>query len=1503
MNTVSVWKRSVAIFLAALMIVGMIPLSQMMATETLAASTNKVIYLKAGVWNQGGAWFAAWAWADNNDGAWYTGSDSDGDGVYEFSVPSDVNNFIFLRMSSGASAPSWTKVDGNGNGYWNRIDPAACGTNNCYSITDWGSGAWSTYNPDFYIAGTEALTGESWNTAGDKMNLVYSGVYQIVFNNVAAGDHQFKVTDGTWDHSWGKDGGSDNYTFTTTGTTNVTITFNFGTKEITVTTEEVKDEPSWNPVEGNFYYVDTDLVDYFNDDVMQYPTSTNYQSFYKSDSSQYAFMNQVISGQNYTYPMYFGNLYSISNRYGYLQGHQTLNNWYSVINVAPENNYNAVVQGLVGTTLKGGNLTDPKNTDTTLFYFDKNAADTWKGPDTSAAAGNPIMSYYGDLQFPFEMETDSNGVTTYSYDSKNSGYYVFFDKDTKQFYTSDTPAYDNYKAAGFYPFSEPNMAHSEVNNAFGTKFTIEFTVSDEGKIKISDSQYQDILFSFTGDDDVWVFIDDQLVLDMGGAHTMASGTINFATLEATVTNGFSIKEYETTNGAGSFANNYKFGGTYSYHIDNYTDGNYNALFTNEWDYDLNKAFTGERATVSSGSITTGFPETLAADFRAEYENDAAEVHTLTMFYMERGMYESNMSISFTISPLPSGLTVSKDIDNVNAGLNSAIQGVDSFDFSVNANNGTVEFDNYVLTDHNGVSTDMTTSNNTIVGVRGDKYASSFTNASGQTAFTEGTDFVITESIGTTVFKYNGVKWSVYDADDSYKTLKTGTDYSAEFSLADDKTSNYALNFVNSLVSGNLSLKKIFSDDKLEGYDTRDYTFTLTLDLDGSGTTFTTYKAYPNVVYTIDGGTTEYKTDENGQFTLKAGQTATFKGIPAGAKYQIVEATSDLYTQTAATNLSGTITANSTIAATITNATKVTTLDKTIYVVKGKDTPYTLDEVVSINTGNGDIVVSGDLTVTASGNTFTVTGNEVGKSEYTYSGTDANGGYVAGTVTVYVYEATEEVYVFDFGLSSNLAQVTGSGLFEDGTYRIEGDGAVATLQAITGGGNQTDISFKGVPTIDSNGKCSAEVTFTPIAFMSQVESYTYTVQITASKTFDANDPETGCIVTGTIKVMPANTVYYEDNFNASADAENEKIIFSANAPTSSPALTQSNNQSTNYGKDDCYDAGYTTSNKSETTLTDGQYAYFTFKGTGFDLISRTNSQTAGLAVYVFKTDAYSANDLEYVTNLEYTGSHSEVADMVFVNNYYNNGDLYQVPVVSVRLADYDTYTVYIQCLSTYVPVNDATLTSVTIDGVRIYNPLGKYDATNNKLDGYLENEKNTTVDEFRALYLLNGKISLASRNGSIVGAGLGKGNVIVENMGDKSNYSTVTDVNDMNVQDLMNIYVHGPNNEMYLPDEFGIKFSYTVTDSTCWTMQIGAKALTSSKTVSIYARKANGSYAFVDTVTVESTTDMYYDLTAMLTQKGYGAAGSYDIIIISDTEDSNSNFVSLTTVKYSGMTLN
>ena len=131
---------------------------------------------------------------------------------------------------------------------------------------------------------------------------------------------------------------------------------------------------------------------------------------------------------------------------------------------------------------------------------------------------------------------------------------------------------------------------SELNYGFGQKFDLKFRLTSDGKVVDSANNKVPIEFNFSGDDDVWVFIDGQLVLDVGGDHDVVKGTIDFANKTATVNR---VKKNIPNNGGDD--------GVIKNVVKNFPD------ILNGTDY-----FTKE--------------------------------HTLTMFYMERGLWESNMKI-------------------------------------------------------------------------------------------------------------------------------------------------------------------------------------------------------------------------------------------------------------------------------------------------------------------------------------------------------------------------------------------------------------------------------------------------------------------------------------------------------------------------------------------------------------------------------------------------------------------------------------------------------------------------------------------------------------------------------------------------------------------------------------------------------------------------------------------------------------------------------------------
>lgn len=1245
------------------------------------------------------------------------------------------------------------------------------------------------------------------------------------------------------------------------------------------------------------FYVSTNLVDYINDARLGEGNKTrgysdNNQGTVVDGSEKganvYSYLDAAISGspwynssgQNskacqYTYPLYFGNMFDTKNRYGrMLNGNwYGLNNFSVGANVALEEKtttegkcfYGAAAQGLVGDKLVDGKMVDPEDSNVVLPYFSGEAIHPYK--NGSEIDNNKNLSeYYNGLQFPFKQTKDKNGVITYSYDS-GKDYAVYYNFEKNCFYESpehiknETTNDGTAPEDGFYPLNKPGDPRKAVNMGFGTEFTIPFTLSKDGKIN-----GQDITFNFTGDDDVWVFIDDYLVLDMGGAHRMASGTIDFAEKNVTVESAFTPDKSTTAA---------------------WKDG---ATRANQ---------TSEKRTKKFTQIKTEGKNTFE-DIMA----DDSKVHTLKMFYMERGMFDSNMSVSFNFSPIPSGLTLSKDVDTkpINDGLKSVVETKDNFDFTVKDNDTTRTEYTYEK-DYNGTGTERnTTTDGVVEGLADNVYAKNFeyteADDNGNKGLIIGTGFTITETENS---NYN-TRWFVTDISTG-KTTNRGDGLVSTFKLGDVSSGltkvNYNVNFVNTPKVGTVNITKAWDGDVPDTLKNTEFPFKVEVDLDGEADEYG-YSAYP-LEYTVDGN--DYVTDANGNFTLKSGQTAAFEGIPTGAKVKVTETkTTDGKSWVVSGQEfkeSAAVTDGSNEILTITNATMTIPSDKVIYVEAGKDTFY---KPANVETGYTVSNTSDGLTYTDKG----FNGAEPNKS-YTanYTGSNSDGAIVNGTITVLTYQATDKVYVFDYGLESNIAETNanGDGLFQGGKfYNEEAKGDMATsakLGTITPAkeNTQTTISSGSNIAIDSVGKADGAVTFKPIAFMDKAENYKYTANIAKVSTeLDDTNPETGTTVHGTIKTMPANVVYYEDNFNASnnTDDSSVKIVYTNSKPTNDPTYSQSNDQSENYGHDKAYNGDLEESGNSATEMNNGDGAYFTFTGDGFDIVSRTNENTAGLIAYVYN----GKKDAEYFRNPEvFKAGTKDLVKSIPVDTFYSNGDLYQVPVISTTLQQRGTYTVYLKALKTYTGQS-----VIYIDGVRIYNPLADKSA-------YLETEKNTKVQELRGMLLGSSpSINLVTpdgNNGFLIDGG---STAVEQYLPEKPEIGAY-----LGAETLADVMKAGPNNELYLPIDNGVAFKVsTPVGDADWTLQVGAKSVsadTSTESDAVVADKAFTVYVKPDDVketkyqevknyTINTSTDMYYDINLKEVIKAQGwTADSYDVIVLNTTVDYNNyDIISLTNIK-------
>lgn len=300
--------------------------------------------------------------------------------------------------------------------------------------------------------------------------------------------------------------------------------------------------------------------------------------------------------------------------------------------------YYASVQGLAGNTLSstsknengcGYLLTADGSGNMPLFDYDKLKSNT-----------DVASNVYEGLNFPFN-ESTFNGITTYSYDSFTDKNRVI-DGDDFKVDTYSNATVGNDKGVGFFPFDKTTPTKNANKYGYGTEFDIDFYMSETGKLTAADGTQKDITFNFSGDDDVWVYVDGVLVLDLGGAHKVSSGSINFSDMKVIYKAAVDTSDNISARGKGT-------ADTFA------TNANYVKTF------DLAKIFKANGA---------------------EFNNkNSSKKHTLQMFYMERGSFDSNCSISFNL-PQNTGLLVRNDVnfDSVNPGLKDATMGVANKDY-------------------------------------------------------------------------------------------------------------------------------------------------------------------------------------------------------------------------------------------------------------------------------------------------------------------------------------------------------------------------------------------------------------------------------------------------------------------------------------------------------------------------------------------------------------------------------------------------------------------------------------------------------------------------------------------------------------------------------------------------------------------------------------------------------------------------------------------------------
>lgn len=461
---------------------------------------------------------------------------------------------------------------------------------------------------------------------------------------------------------------------------------NTGTKVVDIASDNFTEE-------ANTKYVTSTLYDYYTDYELNGNNRDNYNSTYYTPGEKGGFASQrswvvfrqfdsalsdYYSNCNAQYPIYTGHfqptysnwgikfeeISAALNLWGFNSAFKNENRFMAINNsTINENNkgeyYDYAYQGLVESQTSTGDATgepllkDTKeNTKVAEPHFDEAFL---SGTNSKKAK---LGDVYKNVAFPFtkrQIFNDDTGVDYWYFDSQDTTLYLKQDSTTEQYFLKSSTENrersrnldsnsaqktinkngENVSSYGYFPFNETATEGraSTYNYGFGTKLQMDFTLTDDGKVETKKivngkTEKTSIKFFFSGDDDVWVFIDGKLALDVGGAHGKVSGLLEFG--ETDTTEG-------KKNSVTAYVSQVKEGGTSN------SDQNGSSVKT--------VTYNGEPISFSAKNTNLK-------------PLDKGKKHTLTMYYMERGMWESNMAVAFNF-PDNNELQVQKEVDLTN----------------------------------------------------------------------------------------------------------------------------------------------------------------------------------------------------------------------------------------------------------------------------------------------------------------------------------------------------------------------------------------------------------------------------------------------------------------------------------------------------------------------------------------------------------------------------------------------------------------------------------------------------------------------------------------------------------------------------------------------------------------------------------------------------------------------------------------------------------------------
>lgn len=471
--------------------------------------------------------------------------------------------------------------------------------------------------------------------------------------------------------------------------------------------------------------------------------------------------------------------------------------------------------------------------------------------------------------------------------------------------------------------------------------------------------------------------------------------------------------------------------------------------------------------------------------------------------------------------------------------------------------------------------------------------------------------------------------------------------------------------------------------------------------------------------------------------------------------------------------------------------------------------------------------------------------------------------------LYSYNASDtgRTYVVDFGLPLKI-------------YDIFNDAAKGYIGDVTYNPGKNNLKYGTVDHVVSD-KANTTLTYTRTAdkTIDGAEKIVLDVQYTMDKNTVTLDK--------TLTIIPASNVYYEDSLAAFTNGkgaalgadwklvDNNGNEGATEDTTTTQALQQLGDKAI-YGNDDAYNsssklsmgtahkvtvtAGMLANWSKDDTTSAWPTAQFTFKGTGFDIISLTDNISGAIQVKVYKANSTDTTPVKNILVNNYYGYTRDGAGNWVVSNSEDPNALYQIPVVKVDGLDYGTYNVTIEVFySKYFDKTTKSQYSFWLDAIRVYNPMG---------EGYDYTADNEGYPQYIKLHDKLADTAATSGDEQVLFI-------------DGAEHATIAQYAN-----------YGPKNEVYLAKGQAISFKLTGNTNEIARIQIGAKAPDGQPTMTV---KGNGSTTSAKNEVLSTATEMYYDITEQ--------AKNGQLVTISNTSRSILSLTNLKiTYKTSGQTV-